>query len=400
MNRCHHCLRWLPLLLGAPLVFAAPIPRGDTTHTLFMGAEIAVERDKKFHRVVDVAGSNFMIRVGQQEVLVPTRQSANQLRIDHALKLGGQGVTLGKMVAERVYTSARDPRKQFAADSGAAGGAAAAADLANIQVQQAEAAFIYGGVTDPRAPPEYIEHLKELVETAKQGQANAMAQLGSEQSNTPQHAERMQSKVAEGNFDAIEVAFEISSPTPLDNPYLLVIARIREPDARPGMSRNWIYANAIEPIGPRPRFVRVREGGFPPGFILEDCQVRVYSRGREVPTNLSPKRVSLTRDEALQYLVMEHQAAHKGETVAAAVAFTQLPPDLSGRIAAGEFAQAYYVKVDATGSGQGAFLDQACSRPVREPFLQQLFAEMLFAPALEKGQPVAGVARVRLGELR
>lgn len=402
MNSSPRSLRALVLLLAAPAAFAAaaPIPTPAKTHVLFMGAEIAVERDKKFYRVEDIAGSNFKIRIGAQEVLVPTRHSASQLRIDHALKLGGPSATLGKLVAERVYTRARDPRRQLEAESGAAGGAAAAADLANIQVQQAEAAFIYGGASNPRAPTEYVEHLKALAEDAKRGQLNAMAQLESEQSKTPGLAERMQIKVSAGNFDAIEVAFEVSSSVPLDEPYLLVIARIREPDARPGLSRNWIYAQALEPIGPEPRFLRVREAGFPPGFHLDDCQVRIYNRGREVPTNISPKRVELTRDEALQYLLMEHQAAHKGATLGATPAFSPLPSDLPGRIAAGEYTQAYYVKVDASGNARGVFLDQAGTRPVRDPYLDRIFADMLFAPALEQGRPVEGIARVRLGELR
>ena len=60
----------------ACLVTSLPAAGADTkaepakTHVLFMGADLAVQRDKKFHRVEDVVGSELKIRIGKREALV------------------------------------------------------------------------------------------------------------------------------------------------------------------------------------------------------------------------------------------------------------------------------------------------------------------------------------------
>jgi len=389
----------LCLLLALPAGAATP-PAAGKTHTLFMGAEIAVERNKKFYRVEDISGSSFRIRIGQHDVLVPTRQAVAQLRIDHALKLGGTSVKLDKVMTERVYTSARDPRRQFEAEAGAMGGAGAAADLAAIEVQQAEMPFITPAVRDPRADQNYIRELQDNVDRSHRDLDTAHAQFRSDQNSAGAREDEMRDKLADGLFDAIEVAFEVSSPVPLEDPYLLVIARVREPGAKAGVARNWIYADKLEPLGAKPRLVRVREGGFPPGFALDDCQIRIYDRGREIPTNVSPKRVDLTREEARQYVVMEHLAAHRGKTLPPAPAFGQAPPDLRKHLAAGRYREAVFVRVREDGEPDGAFLNEACSRPLRDPYAEAIVAGTLFAPALDKGRPVTGVARLKLEDLR
>lgn len=394
----------LACLLPA-LAWAAGEPAAKT-HTLFMGADLAVERNKKFYRVEDVSGSEFKIRIGQNEVFVPTRGSANQFRIDHELKLAGAPVTLGKVIADRTYTSARDPRRQFEASSGAAGGAAAVQDAAYGAMIREEMtnAMAQGtlGADPERAHPAVQEAAKASAARLEEsmGKLDPANQLAlSDQNQVAVQAERMNRQLMDGNFDAIEVAFEVSSPVPLDDPYVLIIARIRDRDSRPGVTRNWIYADTLDPIGTKPQFVRVREGGFPVGYHLEDAQIRIYNRGREVPTSVSPKKVELTSEEARQYIVMEHVAAHRGETLAAVPAFVQPPPDLRDRVAAGHYPAPVFVRVGDDGGPKGAYLDQACSRPVQDPYIEALVAGMIFRPALEKGKPVPGVARIRLGEI-
>lgn len=398
--------RWLACAGLAPLALAAaPAPKPPPaaaepkTHTLFMGTEISIQRGGKFYRVEDVSGSSFRVRVGREDVFVPTRLQSNNLRFDHVLRLTAASVTLGKLKGERTYTSGNDPRRKFDAAAGAAGGAAATVDVSNAQMQQAAESLSWAQ-NSPYAPPaEQMERLENNAAATTEQNLQSQALVGADQNIAGTHEGRMRGELADGNYDAMEIAFEISAPAPLDDPYMLIIARFRERGTKPGVSRNWIFAQAIDPVDARPRQVRVREGGFPPGFVLEDYQVHIYNRGTEVATNASAKRVELTRAEARQYLAIEHMAAHKGATLPPAPLPGGLADGPRAALSAAQLDRACHVRVGADGEVLGVFADAAGRQPVDDAAVANAFKEVFFTPALDQGKPVAGLVRVRLADL-
>lgn len=406
MNRLRNWRRrGLAALCGGLAVAAAKdpapppaAPAGPKSHVLFMGTDLAVQRGTNFLRVRDVSGSSFMVKAGEEEVYVPMLMRSANLKIDHALKLAKTTIKLDRLRGDRTYTPANDPRLKAQRRSGAAAGAAAASDLNNFRIAELEIA-VAASKADPSGPSARTQELERMLDGANEAQAE-LSSTTADFTSVGVHADRMQGDLADGNFDAMEVEFEVSSEVPLDNPYLVVISRFRERGTKPGLARNWIYAKSLEPIGPKPRYVRIREGGFPYGFILEDYQVHIYNRGEEVATNVSPKRVELTRDEALQYLLLQHLGTNKAASVPPKPVLGDLPPDLSARLGAGQYTQTYYVKVDKEGRPGGAFADAACTRRVEDPYLEPVFAGLRFLPALDKGKPIDGVCRVKLGNLR
>ena len=203
----------------------------------------------------------------------------------------------------------------------------------------------------------------------------------------------------EGNFDAMDVAFEISSERPLDRPYVVIIVQYRAPTGKPGQVDKWVYARPLQVIGREPVKIHVEQGGFPPGFDLEDFQVHVYNRGEEIATTAAPKRMELTRDEALQYVIAQFVGSHKGATLPPTPAMGRLPADLPARLANNEFKKTYYVRVTKDGKAAEAFADESCSQKVDDPYLQSVVRNIQFKPALEKGKPVDGVARLNLHQL-
>jgi hypothetical protein len=63
------------------------------------------------------------------------------------------------------------------------------------------------------------------------------------------------------------------------------------------------------------------------------------------------------------------------------------------------YAETYFVRVTKNGLASGSFVDAACTRKVDDPYLDSVIKAIRFKPALDKGEPVEGVASVRLGEL-
>jgi hypothetical protein len=231
--------------------------------------------------------------------------------------------------------------------------------------------------------------------TATAGVAAANVSVGA----TPGYAVGPNAVFDEDRYDAMDVSFEVSAERPLDHPYVVLIARYRDAKASAGAYRNWICAEALERIGSKPAKVRMLRGGLPVGFEMKDLQVHLYNGGQEVATNLSSKRVPLSRDDAFEYVKMDYLSSHPTATLPAVPAMGKLPADLPTRLAQGQFSEALYVKVSKDGQAADVYADEACSRRVDDPYLAAVLKDLRFEPALQNGKPVDGVAKLKLGQL-
>jgi hypothetical protein len=221
----------------------------------------------------------------------------------------------------------------------------------------------------------------------------------SSQYDTTQYVNQMYKELAEGNYDAMEVSFKISSPVELDDPHMVILFKFQERDAKPGSEGLLIHAEALDPIGPKPKYIRVRQAGLPKGFKYLDSEVHIFNRGEEVATNASARRVELTREEAQQYLVIEHLGANKDATVPALAVAGTLPPERLKTLTLDQLNRTYYAKIGPDGSVLGLFADESCHLKSDDDAVLAAVSTAFFKPALVKGKPVEGVARVRLGEI-
>lgn len=374
-------------------------------YVLFMGADLAVQRDKKFHRVEDVVGSDFKIKIGKKEFFVPTRNRATGLKVSHSLKLTGAAVQLDGLQGGPAYTPANDPARKMIAASGSAGGASAMQDLAQGRVMQLQAEVAHATTVAEAYPgiPEAREALEKfqgyLDEAERKASVLGQSHMWDSQNNPGAQADKMQGEFAEGNHDAMEVSFKISSPVVLDDPHMVVLFKFQDPMAKPGEEGLLIHAESLEPIGPKPKYIRIRQGGLPQGFKYLDSEVHIFNRGEEVATNASSKRVELTREEAQQYLVIEHLTANKGATVPAAAVPGTLSPDRLKALSLDQMNRTYYAKVGPDGTVLGLYADESCHLLIDDATTFAAVNAAFFKPALVKGRPVEGVARVRLGEI-
>lgn len=394
----------LPPLPAADEAAPAPAAPGGAgkPYVLFMGADLAVQRDKKFHRVEDVVGSELKIKVGKKEFFVPTRNRMTGLKVNHSLKLAGASVQLDSLQAGPAYTPANDPVRKMIAASGAAGGAAAVQDLAwGRVVSEGLNASLVSQAAGTRPEGELAVNAANARVTDA---VNAAEQLSddmqfSSQYDTTQYVGKMYSELAEANYDAMEVSFRISSPVELDDPHMVILFKFQERDAKPGSEGLLIHAEALDPIGPKPKYIRVRQAGLPKGFKYLDSEVHIFNRGEEVATNASARRVELTREEAQQYLVIEHLGANKDATVPALAVAGTLPPERLKTLTLDQLNRTYYAKIGPDGSVLGLFADESCHLKSDDDAVLAAVSTAFFKPALVKGKPVEGVARVRLGEI-
>lgn len=395
-------LVWLPvaaaLALTPGLSATEATAGGPGKYVLFMGSDLSVQQGKKYYPVEDVDGSEFVITVSGKPRFVRTRLQANHLKVERELKLAPVSVQLAELQGGPGYTPGADPRHKFNARSGAASGAAAAEGLADFNVKEMTATLEQ--VKSAPVPWKEREAQLETDIGKQQGQLDvANYQNATDYGSTPAMANALALELAEGNYDLVDVSFKLSSPVPLDDPYMVVIVEFSPRGARPGEISTLIHAKGLDPIGAEPKYVRIREGGLPVGFKYLRHEVHIYNRGREVATSESSKRVELSADEARQYLLIEHLAGHKDATLPPQPVAGSLPTTVRQSVSAEQLNRPCYARVSAEGVLIGLFADEGVSLPLADDALVAAFAGAIFKPALAKGKPMNGVARVRLADL-
>ncbi len=395
---------FLAPLTAGPAPGAPPAaPAEPKPYTLYLGADLDIQQDKGFFRVQDVLGDSLVATVNGKVRSIPTTGGPVNLRVQRQLKLDGTTVTISDLKTERAYSPANDPWRKWAnrgtmADTGAAEAQYASAE-SNLNSAASRAANPALGAYSQSMFAAQIPTLQAAATAAANNLNQAGLDAGGDLYNAGLIARQTQEEVAKQLFDAMEVDFTVSAPGPLANPYVVLLAQYHDPDEPQGTLHNWIYAQALDTLNERPRRIHILKGGFPPGFVLEKMSVHLYTRGREVATNVAEKRLELTRDEAFQYTVIDYLANHRDSTLPPALALARPPPDLPARLRQGEFAPTCYVKVDKDGLPGEAFTDAACHHRAENPYLQAVIGDLRFTPALLKGKPVAAVALVDLTEL-
>ena len=386
------CMVLASLSSGAP----AGAEAEARTHTLFMGADFDVQSNKVFHRVQDVSGGSFVIKVNGEEVLVPMNQAPVEFRIQQSLKLTENSATIGDLKGERAYSPANDPVKKFVREQ--PGGAS------HLQSSQAAmgstmAQRDLGIAKSSGSPANIVAQVQQQANSVSASYSSALSAEGSDFNNVGSYSAKLQEELAKKLFDAMDVTFEVASPQPLNSPYVVIVAQYRERDERPGIAHNWIYARTLEPIDSKPRKVRLLQGGLPPGFELLNFKLHLYDRGQELATNVADKRVPLTRDEAFLYLKIDYVSSHKEATLPPTAAMGKLPADLRSRLTSAQFAHTFFVKVSKDGLPGEVFLDEACAQKADDSYLLSVIRDIRFNPALDKRRAVDGVARLNFDSL-
>jgi hypothetical protein len=382
------------VLAVAPRLTAATpdaAPGEPKTHTLFMGADVLIEQDKVFYRVQDVEGGSFLIKVKGKVVKIPANWGAIKLKVDRSLKLTGTSVAVDHLLVDRTYTPGHDPVKRFMHEQGEE--MARADKVADLTVQLEQAKImtrVGGGVIIPglTGDPGLIER------KLSQMQGASLADFG----NSAGTVGRMQDALGQELYDAIDVEFDVSAGTIVRKPFIVVMAQFHAPEAKPDESQNWLYAAELDPLNAKPQKVRIRMGGFPPGFVVEKYQVHVYDGGQELASTVAEKQVPLTRNEAFAYLLLDYFGSHKGATLPATAVLGRLDPATKARLDPELLRRSYFVKVSKDGRPLAAFVDANLAIRADEP-VASLVGDVRFLPALENGQPVEGVAELKFSRL-
>jgi hypothetical protein len=372
-------------------------PNGVLVHearpyVLFMGADVAVEQDKVFRPINEVTSTVVVINADGKPVNVPLARSLN-LQVREDLKVSASSVAVADLASERVYSQAADPFRKLESFNSAASGAVNVEDLARGQLLKDQVAF---GANPAAGPSQQAEIAKlaadqSAVDVASTQSSQAVGMLGDVSA-------REGAAASGGGYDAIRVSFTVTPKADMAKAYVAIIAQIRDPANKAGQDQAWIHVQSLGALSAGDaRKVGVYEEGLPPGYALDKCEVHLYDGRNELATNLSDRRVLLTKDEMLDFRVIEYIAANNGRTLPAAPA--TFAKDLRASLSPAELNQACFVRVAKDGRVAAAFVDRDGTQPLQDPELDAALKGLRFKPAIDAGKPVESVVAIRLGAL-
>jgi hypothetical protein len=368
-------------------------------YTLFMGAEISVGQGKELYPVIDVSGGSWVIGVDGKPVLVSAKNGPTNMKIASSLRLAEIAATISNLKADRAYTFDNDPAVKLTRSLDQAATLNAGYHAAVSQASALDILSISNSGGAGNNPP-------TSGAMAASGGGGAKS-LGSSSTAADALSGSAGSdlffKVSTGDtggYDALDVSFDISAVRPLGEPYVVMITRFHERGAEAGTFRNLVYAKELNPVDANAASVHIQQAGFPPGFEPLSFEIHLYNHGEEVATNIAPKHVAFTSEEAFGYVKAKYLEAHKGQTLPAVPVLGKLPNDLAPHLAAGKYSGTIYVRVSKEGLPNEPFLDAACSKRIEDPYLESVVRSLRFKPALEQGMPVESVASLNLSQLR
>ncbi|WP_221032692.1 hypothetical protein [Actomonas aquatica] len=324
---------------------------------LFSGIELAVRPADALIPVIGIEGNRFVLDDDTHSRIYPS--DAGSFSAHHRIKLSRTPLTIDRLQAVRSYTPEKDPVLQ--------GMILHNEMAAQAQIKTAAAELKHFGGEASRAQNYRYAKVNSDARDAGQNQphdgigtAEEMAVATSEAFDElmtvhTEVATSLESTMADdlrsrgesaGDFDALDISFLLSTPTPVRDAYAVVIASVAEE----GQTRPRSFYETIGDLGPKPRRVYLRRTGFKAGFTVENVTVHVYARGQELVSNLSAKNTPLTAEQTRDYLLLSYLSEHATESLPAQPVWSLAPPALLAAESASAFDRTVAINLDADGS--------------------------------------------------
>jgi hypothetical protein len=381
------------ITLGAGLaVSRAQAPTTESKdQTLFVGMDLALPRDGEFCRVVGATSKGFIVQARRQRLEVPFA-NASELRITKGVKLSSLSATVSKVKTENFSRAAA--KEQFRAMNTYVlmnDLASQAADRAQGELTRAD---LGGGsnLPDPRSGIT-VSPLESAVTNFNS------VQPGVDSSRVMSSSFLFDNMRGRGG-DTVAATFEVAAERRIEHPYVLLVVDFA--GEKPGQIMRGVAARTLDFVDATPRAlsleVQVDASRLRAGAEVKNVYVNVYADGQEVATNLSERKVSLTKQEAYQYYLLEYLGTHKGETRAPAPMLLTPRSELRRPGDPAQLKQAVYAAVDKQGTLVALSTDEAGQQKVGTE-VEALLKSFRFMPALEKGVPVDGRLKLTPAEL-
>ena len=356
-------------------------PAEPKTHVVFVGLDLSVALDGKPRRIVGISKSTAELEVGTG-VKRMRAELLNAFTLQRTPKVSRELVDLGEIKVEPAFRSGGLVDQAWA-------------EAKQTQWLGETIMDVVEGRSDLQdQSPRVREVLRDLEDTGGGGrlQMRELAKDNIEKGDL-QHADLEEEARRRNLYDALDVSFLASAPQSVTDCYAAVVCTVRAAGGGGPRMGNLVFFCELGVVDAEPRRLKTQFTGFPVGFQLVRAEFHVYSRARELASNVAPNQMLLTERQAHQFMVLQYVGAHKTETLPARVAFTPLANEAMQVPSQRELHLPVSLAVDATGSVASV------TAPSASQALQDNMTALRFYPAIESGKAVASKVTLSLSDL-
>ena len=433
------------MLLTGFVLNAAPSPPASSSntpapkdHVLFVGTDLSVKQDGKFYRVVGATKKT--LKIEKDHALADVRLSGGaNIRINKGVKLSNLSATIGHIKTESIdRESARAQLAAMQASMALMDEAGDNEDRLHGKMTLLSAVAVNTGPDAPRGADISAGNLAKMQNDARAAYIGALPDLDRLTSSTgtlltqglmqPQLDDEVTldasalpglnlmggSTLGDSGTGAsasstllrnsvpnrsteVELTFDISSPEPLENAYIVVVANYASPINGEKAARQ-ISAREFTRIDSRPQRVKMTHAASINGLVFKKFDIGLFANGQEVATNLSEKRMALTSDQAFQFFLIDYLSTHKGATLPPTPMLMTPRTEFRRQAEKAETNQTIYANVDKMGKVLAISADATGTQPLPSA-VESALQNVRFLPALEKGTPVNGHLKFKIADL-
>lgn len=360
-------------------------------HVLFVGTDLAVKQDGKYYHVIGATSDKLQIERNRGVKDLQSIRGA-EIKISRGVKLSNRSATIDNLHTDSVDRAAA--KAQFDAMQASMLMSSEAGD--NEDRLHGNLIFAGAVAVSPGSGPggavtaELIKANVAKATEAYVGGLNGLDSLAA--SSTTFFTE----KLTTSDTAEVEISFDVSSPQPIDNAYIVVVANYASPSG--DKIARQVAARQLDRVDSRPRKVRLSHVASAAGLAFKKFDIGLFANGQEVATNLSEKRMDLTSDQAYQFFLIDYLSAHQGATAAPAPMLMAPRAEFRKQIASGETTLPIYATVAKSGAVVALSTDESGAGKVPAS-LEAALQNVRFMPALRNGEPVEGRIKLTLAEL-
>lgn len=368
---------------------ASPASDGKD-HVLFVGTDLSIKQDGQFYHVARANKDSFLIE--RDHALKEVRGSqASEIKVTRGVKLSSLSASIDNLKTESVDRVAA--RAQLAAmheQSLLSDQAGDTADRLHGEMVRASAVAL-----DPNAMGGYGAVGAAASASQQAATASAYADaLPGLQSNIAAASTFFFEKSQRSETAEVELTFDVSSPEPIENAYLVVVANYTGGDK---VARQ-ISARELKRVDSKPQHIKLVHPASLSGLQFKKFDVGLYANNQEVATNLSEKRMPLTSDQAYKFFYIDYLTKHAGASKPPAAMLMTPRAEFRQHIGNAETNRPIYATVDKNGGVVALSADEAGAEKLPASLATAL-EHVRFLPALQNGNPVDGRVKITLAQL-
>ena len=261
-------------------------------HHFFIGIDLRFPHEKEYYSMLGLARNEALIRVGGDTIAKSIRKVKN-FQIRKETKISKRFIQVENISCEPDYSLERNPwRKAERTNMMLESMASDTQDRVNsIKSKKA----VYQSVMDQTSDPmrqasigAIIDNLDATIKTTTTNKWTVSPTLNKNDIDDP-------------GKDILRVSFDIKANQQMVDPYVVLILKLKN-EERGDVVGSWFHFQSLDPFAEASERVNFIVHEYPDGKYIESQEIYFFEKGQELASNLSEKRVAMSRSDARIFL--------------------------------------------------------------------------------------------------